>query len=304
MPISLTILGCNSSLPTSEKISTAQLLNFNERYFLLDCAEGTQIQLRKYRAKFSKINNIFISHLHGDHYFGLFGLISTFNLLGRRSILNVYGPPQLKAILEFYSKNMERNIFFPIRHHSTECDSLKLIYEDRSIKGYSFPLYHRIKCYGFFFIEKEKEYKIKKDCIDTYNLSIKEIVQAKNGIDIKKENGEIIKFEDITTPPQPRLSYAFCSDTEFNPLIAEHIRGCRIIYHESTFRENMKARAIETKHSTAKQAAEIAKLAGAETLILGHFSSRYNFHDEFKTEAKEIFENTHLASDGKIFNFK
>jgi len=304
MPITLTILGCNSSLPTSEKFSTAQLLNFNERYFLLDCTEGTQIQIRKVRARFSRINNIFISHLHGDHYFGLFGLISTLNLLGRKNILDVYGPPQLKTILEFYTNNMERHLAFPIQYHNTECDSLKLIYEDKALKGYSFPLSHRIKCFGFLFIEKEKERKIIKSCIEKYKLSIKEIVQAKKGFDIIRENGETISFNDVTIPPKPPLSYAFCSDTEYSPQVAEYIKGCRIVYHESTFLEDMKLRAIETKHSTARQAAEIAKIAGAEKLILGHFSSRYTTHEKFEIEAKEIFPNTELASDGKIFNFQ
>lgn len=303
MSLTVTILGCNSSLPTSEKFSTAQLINFNERYFLIDCAEGTQMQLRKVHAKFSRINQIFISHLHGDHYFGLFGLISSFNLLGRKQTLTVYGPPQLQKILNFHAEHMERNLNFKINFVNTATKDKKLLFEDRSIEIYSFPLYHRIECYGFLFVEKKKPYNIIKDSIEKHGLSIKEIVDAKSGKDIIREH-EIIANSLVVSSPPSSLSYAFCSDTAYDKRVAQSVTGVKVLYHESTFLNNMKARAVATKHSTAEEAAQIAKEAAVETLILGHFSSRYTEYDAFLQEASIVFQNVLIAGDEKVFKFQ
>jgi ribonuclease Z len=299
MQFALTILGSSSALPTSTRYPSAHLLNVNERFFLIDCGEGTQMQLRKYKFRFSRINHIFISHLHGDHYFGIFGLLSSFSLLGRTNPLYIYAHSEMENILNFHFKHFPlgfKVIFHPLNENKAE-----LIFEDKQLTVTSFPLKHRIPSNGFLFKEKQKERNIKKDLIEYYKLSIKDILRIKRGEDFISDEGTLIPNKHLTNPaPVPR-SYAYCSDTSFFPQIAINIGSCDLLYHESTFAENFKHNAKETGHSTAKQAAEIAKVSNSKKLILGHFSSRYKDLSIFEAEAREIFQDSYLAVEGQVY---
>jgi ribonuclease Z len=301
MAFELTILGSSSATPTSERYPTAQVLNASGRFFLIDCGEGTQIQIRRQKIGFGKIKHIFISHLHGDHYYGLIGLISTFNLLGLKNDLHIYSPSQLKEIIQPQLDFLKGDLQFEVIFHPLNFKKPQLIYEDKKVEVVSFPLKHSINCCGFLFREKEKEANIKKECIQQYNIPIAQIVKIKQGADFVTENGETIPHEVLTTPPSPPLSYAFCSDTAFHPPIAEVIQGVNLLYHEATFTEDLRDWADRTYHSTALDAAKIAQMANAGKLILGHFSSRYKTTEPFLTEAKTVFPNTEDVVDGKTY---
>jgi len=298
MMFSVTVLGSSSALPTATRFPTAHLLNAYERFFLIDCGEGTQIQLRKYRLKFSKINNIFISHLHGDHYFGLFGLISSFSLLGRKSDLNIYAHAELENIIKNQFQYYELN--FTINFHKLP-NKNKIIYEDKNITVETFPLKHRIPTNGFLFKEKKRDLNLKKNVVKEFNLSIKDILSIKQGNDFIWEDEKIIKNSRLTEKPYKQRSYAFCSDTAYYPKITDTIKNVDILYHEATFANDLKEKAKKTFHSTAKQAAEIAKKANAKKLLIGHFSSRYKKLFLFEKEAKSIFENTELVKEGNNY---
>lgn len=299
MNFSITVLGSSSALPTSSRFPTAHLLNANERFFLIDCGEGTQMQLRKYKIRFSKINHIFISHLHGDHYFGLFGLLSSFSLLGRTNPLHIFAHQELKDIITFQFNNYP--LGFKIDFHSLPEKTSDIIFEDKQLTVTTFPLNHRILSNGFLFKEKQKDRNLKKDMIAYYNLSIKDILKIKQGEDYVNTDGILVPNKNLTLAPALPRSYAFCSDTAFDPSIVKYIKNVDIIYHESTFVEDMKSRATETAHSTAKQAAEIARLAGAGKLLLGHFSARYRDLTIFESEARQIFENVHNVEEGQTY---
>lgn len=301
MSFELTILGSNSALPTSNRYPTAQVLQVPGRCFLIDCGEGTQIQLRRNRISFSNIQHIFISHLHGDHYYGLIGLLSTMNLLGIKSDVHIYAPSELKALiqpqLDFIRGEMSiRPIFHPLNLKKPAT-----IFENKTVEVISFPVKHSMPTLGFLFREKQKQANIKKEMIKYYNIPLAEIKNIKAGTDFKTESGEIIPNEELTTPPPKPKSYAFCTDTAFHPPIAEIIKGVDLLYHEATFLEELKGLAEKTRHSTAIQAAEMAKLSNASKLIIGHFSSRFKKIEAFKDEAKQVFENTELALEGKKF---
>jgi ribonuclease Z len=304
MAFELTILGSSSALPTSERYPTAQVLNASGRFFLIDCGEGTQIQIRRQKIAFGKIRHIFISHLHGDHYYGLIGLISTFNLLGLKNDLHIYAPSQLKDILEPQLNFLKAGLQFAVVFHPLNFKKPQLIFEDKVIEVLSFPLKHSIKCCGFLFREKQKERNIKKESILEFNIPIAQIRAIKQGADFELESGAIIPNEKLTTPPPSPVSYAFCSDTSFYPAVVETIRGVSALYHEATFTEELRELADKTHHSTALDAAEIAKLANAGQLIIGHFSSRYKTTDAFLKEAQSVFENTKVAIDGKTYSIK
>jgi len=300
MTFSVTVLGSSSALPTSSRYPTAHLLNAYERFFLIDCGEGTQIQLRKYKARFSKINHAFISHLHGDHYFGLFGFLSSLSLLGRTNDFHIYAHKELEKMLNFQFKYYQFG--FNIVFHPLPEKEVKIIYEDKQITITTFPLKHGIASNGFLFKEKLKEKNIRKELIDYYKLSIKDIVKIKQGDSFVDEDGNIISNERLTHSPFKQRSYAFCSDTAFEPSIVPIIKGADILYHESTFVDDMKQRAKETYHSTAKEAAEIAKMAGVKQLILGHFSARYKELDIFEKEASEVFKNVSNVIEGQSYS--
>jgi ribonuclease Z len=297
----LLILGSSSASPTSERNPSAQLLNIAERHFLIDCGEGTQMQLRRYKARFQAIDHIFISHLHGDHFFGLPGLLSSMHLLGRKQEITVYCPKELKDIVEGINKVAETMLTFPVTWKFTTNKGLDLIFEDQKVEVYSFPLKHRIYCTGFLFKEKPLPRKIDKYKLDKSGVSTAEIPKLRNGLDVYNEAGELIKNSEVTIDPLPPRSYAYCSDTIFNPPVAEFVKGVDVLYHESTFLDDHLERAKKTFHSTAKQAADIAIKAGAQKLLLGHYSARYPVLDNFLVEAKTIFNNCDLAIDGKKF---
>lgn len=297
MTFRLTILGSGSALPTSRRYPTAQALNVQERFFLIDCGEGTQLQLRRAKVKMSKINQIFISHLHGDHVFGLFGLLSTYNLLGRKSTLTLYGPPRLHDIIAFFRQHFAEEVQYTIEVKPIQERNFHLLYEDKVVEVYTFPLKHRISSMGFLFKEKEKPRNIRKEAIDKYNLGIKDIVQIKGGADFYTESGEKVANEELTDPPVPPRSYAYCSDTAYYERIAKWIEGVDLLYHEATFAESERKIAKQTAHSTASQAAKIASKAKVGKLLLGHYSNRYDDLSQLLAEAKAIFPNTHLVED-------
>ena len=298
MTFELTILGSSSAIPTSEKYPTAQVLNVLERFFLIDGGEGTQIQLRKQKIGFGKIKHIFISHLHGDHFYGLIGLLSTFNLLGLKNNIHIYSPSQLKDViqpqLDFLKGDMQFDVIFhPLNFRKTE-----RIFEDKKVEVFSFPVKHSINCCGFLFREKQREFNIQKEVITRYQISIEQIKDIKKGADLVTASGDIIPNRELTAaPPHPR-SYAFCADTAFHPPLAEIIKGVDLLYHEATFTEELRDWADKTYHSTAKDAAKIARMGGVDKLIIGHFSSRYDDDEPFINEARTIFPNTEIAVEG------
>jgi ribonuclease Z len=295
----LLILGSSSASPTSERNPTAQLLNIAERFFLIDCGEATQIQLRRYKARFQSIDHIFISHLHGDHFFGLPGLLGSMHLLGRKQVLNIYGPRELKSLIEMINSTSETRLNYPINWVFTENTGCNLIFEDSKVTVHSFPLKHRIFCTGFIFREKPLPRKIDKYRLEKLDISFADILLLKAGKDVVNRQGELIKNSEATLDPPPARSYAYCSDTIFDPTIVDSIREVDALYHESTFLEDNLERAKKTFHTTARQAAEIAALASAKQLLLGHFSARYTNLEGFLREASPVFPNCLLATDGK-----
>lgn len=302
MLFSVSILGSSSALPTSKRFPTAHLLQVDERFFLIDCGEGTQIQLRKFKAKLGKINNVFISHLHGDHVLGIFGLISSLNLLGRKHDLNIYAHGDLNEIMHNHLKFFGQGIEFNINIHNLPGRKKKVIYEDEKISVLSFPLKHRIATSGFLFREKKKALNIRKEMIHKYQLSIKDIHLIKNGRDYTTDDGNVIPNQELTLPPFVPRTYAFCSDTKYTESIVPVIQNVDLLYHEATFLHKDLQRARETYHSTARQAAQIAQKAGVKKLIIGHFSARYKDESILLNEARGVFENTHMVNDGDCFN--
>ena len=295
----LNILGCYSATPRTNTNPTAQVLEINNHLFLIDCGEGTQVQLRKSKIKFSRIKHIFISHLHGDHYFGLIGLISTFRLLTRETDLHIYAPKGLKEVITLQMKLSDSWTNYRLIFHELTSNESEIIFEDEKVEVHTIPLNHRIYANGFLFKEKEGERKLDMNAVLNANIDLAYYRKLKQGFDVENEKGEIIKNETVTKPPNKPRSYAFCSDTMYDKSIVSLISGIDVLYHESTFLEKHAHLAEPTKHSTAKQAAKIAKQANVGKLILGHYSTRYDSLELFKTEASEIFKNVELAEDGK-----
>ena len=265
---------------------------------LIDCGEATQISLRKNKIKFQKINQIFISHLHGDHYLGLPGLVSTFNLFGRTKPLDIFGPSELKAIIELHFQVSGSVLNYKINFHTIETDSKKLIFENKILSVYSIPLKHRIKTFGFVFEEKQKPRHIKSEMIKFYSIPHYEIKSIRNGKDYVDEEGNIILNKKLTNPADPSYKFAYCSDTAYFPEILEWIKDADLLFHEATFMDKHTELAQKTLHSTTMQAADIAKQSNAKQLIIGHFSSRYIVSQELVDECKTIFNNTIEAYDG------
>ena len=291
----LTILGYNSAIPTVKSAPTAQFLEMEERCFLIDCGEGTQVQLRKAKAKFSKINHIFISHLHGDHVFGLPGLISSFRLLGRETPLHVYGPKGIKEMMETIFRITETHQGFEVVFHELSSKKSEKVFEDNRVEVFTIPLYHRIYCNGYLFKEKPKERHLNMQEISKYpEIEICDYHNLKRGKDIQLSDGYILKNENLTKPAEPSVSYAFCSDTRYLESIIPIIKNVDVLYHEATFLHDLKKMADYTGHTTALEAAKIARKANVKKLILGHFSNRYNDLSVFLNEACEIFPETYL----------
>jgi len=299
---SIKILGSSSAVPTLERYPTAHLLNADEHFYLIDCGEATQIQLRKYICKLGKINNIFISHLHGDHVFGLYGLLSTFTLLERNMPLNIFAHVDMRGMIDDYINRFGKGITFninvyPIRHRKRE-----IIYEDDKVSVLSFPLKHSIPVNGFVFREKKKLLNIIKDKIREYNIPLSSVHKIKNGDDFILNDGRVIPNNELTNPPYIQRSYAFCTDTAYYERMVQDIKGVDCLYHEATFTKNDLDRAKRTFHSTSVQAAEIAKKAEVKKLLIGHFSARYKNDgiEKLLNEARNIFPETYLANEGDI----
>ncbi|MCF8714646.1 ribonuclease Z [Joostella atrarenae] len=301
--LKLHILGCYSATPRAFTNPTAQALEIKNHIFLIDCGEGTQVQLRKQKIKFSRIKHIFISHLHGDHFFGLPGLLSTFRLLGRDTPLHVYGPKGIKEAVTMMLKVGSAWTNYPLLFHELSSSNSELIFEDEKVEVYTIPLFHRVYTNGFLFKEKLGDRKLDINAVLNYNIDTCYYQNIKKGKDITLDNGEVIPNGKLTSDPVKPKSYAFCSDTSYNRSIVPIIENTTLLYHESTFLEEHANLATQTGHSTAKQAATIALDANVERLILGHYSTRYGNINEFKQEAKLVFDNVELAEDGKEFLF-
>ena len=291
------ILGCGSALPTTRHFSSSQVVNICEKLFMVDCGEGAQLQLRRSKLKFTRLNHIFISHLHGDHCFGLMGLISTFGLLGRTAALHIYAHEELEKLLaphlEFFCKGMTYDVVF----HAIDPTKAAIIYDDRSVSVSTIPLKHRIPTCGFLFQEKKTPNHIIRDMVDFYQIPVFELNRIKNGEDYVTPDGVVVPNSRLTTPSAPARSYAYCSDTICLRNILPQIKGVDLLFPEGTFAQCDAARAKETFHTTAQQAAEIARDAEAKQLVIGHFSARYEDESVLLKEAQAVFPNTLLAKE-------
>jgi ribonuclease Z len=301
--LKLTILGCYAATPRTFTNPTSQLLEIKNRLFLIDCGEGTQVQLRKNKVRFSKINHIFISHLHGDHFFGLIGLVSTFTLLNRNTDLHIYGPKGIKEIIKLQLRLANSWTNYGLHFHELESKESEIIFEDDKVVVSTIPLKHRIYTNGFLFEEKMDKRKLNTNAVQNYEIDKCYFQNIKNGKDIILDDGRVIENGELTFDPIPPKSYAFCSDTAYNEAIIPLIKGVDVLYHESTFLESEETLAGKTMHSTAKEAATIALKANVKQLVLGHYSTRYENISIFKEEAETIFPEVLLADDGRSFDF-
>lgn len=297
--LAVTILGNNSAVPAFDRHPTSQVVTFDGQQFLVDCGEGTQIQLMRYKVRRGRISHIFISHLHGDHYFGLVGLLNSFSLLSHQQELHVYGPAQLKDIVEMQLKVADTHLCYPLHFHTISGEAVLIDNEKLEVR--CFPTVHRIECYGFVFREKKKPRRLIMEAVKEYQIPIHFYDQLKQGADFVTTAGEVIRNEWLTAEAPRGKQYAYCADTRYNEAMIPHIKGSDLIYHESTYLDNLRERAEERFHCTSRQAAEIAKKAGCGRLLLGHFSSKYDTLDDFLTEAREVFPNTDLAMEGVSF---
>lgn len=301
-PFKIHILGCGSALPTLKHNASSQLIEMRGKCFMVDCGEGAQMQFRRSHIHFSKLNAIFISHMHGDHCFGLMGLLSTLGMLGRTSKLRIYAPKDYELLfkqqVEFFMQTMEYEMeMIPI-----DTEKQQVIYEDHSLTVETVPLQHRVPCCGFIFREKPTLPHIRRDMIDYYGISVSQINNIKNGADWTNEDGDVIPNARLVQPADSPRSYAYCSDTRFMPALKEQVKGVTVLYHESTYTAEQEDRAKIYYHSTARQAATIAAGAGVGTLLLGHYSARYNDEKVLLEEAKAVFPNSILTQEGMVFD--
>ena len=296
----INILGCGSALPTTRHLATSQIVDLRDKLYMIDCGEGTQVQMRRMRVRFGRLAHIFISHLHGDHCFGLPGLISTLGMLGRTGELVVHGPKEvetyLRPVMDLFCRGME----FEVSFNPVDTRSHSLVMEDRSLSVYSIPLKHRIPTCGYLFAEKPKEAHIIREMTDFYQVPVRCMKDIKQGQDYVTPEGEVVPNSRLTRPAAPPKRYAFCSDTAYNRSIIPIIEGADLLYHEATFAECDLARAKETFHSTARQAAEIARDAHVKRLVIGHYSARYEDLSELHREAEAVFPGTILGNEGTV----
>lgn len=301
-PFKIHILGCGSALPTLKHNASSQLIEMRGKCFMVDCGEGAQMQFRRSHIHFSKLHAIFISHMHGDHCFGLMGLLSTLGMLGRTSKLRIYAPkdyePLFRQQVEFFMQTME----YEMEMIPVDTEKQQVIYEDHSLTVETVPLQHRVPCCGFIFREKPTLPHIRRDMIDYYGIPVSQINNIKNGADWTNEDGDIIPNARLVQPADSPRSYAYCSDTRFVPGLKEKVKGVTVLYHESTYTAEQEDRAKIYYHSTARQAATIAAGAGVGTLLLGHYSARYNDEQVLLQEAKAVFENSILSQEGMVFD--
>jgi ribonuclease Z len=299
--MTLTILGSSSALPTSERYPSAHVLMAHERLFLIDCGEGTQMQFRRNRIRFGRLNHIFISHLHGDHIFGLYGLLSTFSLMGRKEPLHLYAPENYMKILKSHLSDFDIRLSFEIDFIPLSGYEPAMILDDKYITVTSFPLQHRIPAYGFLFREKPSERNILREKIEEYKIPVVRIPAIKKGEDFVLPSGQVVRNEELTIDPPPPLSYAYCSDTRYFSRLSSFVEGVTVLYHESTFDKNKQDLAETTGHSTTHDAARTALNARAGSLIIGHFSARYKDVSMLVAEAREVFPRSYAAKDGKRY---
>ena len=301
-PFRIHILGCGSALPTLNHYASSQIVEIREKLFMIDCGEGTQMQLRRSKIRFTKLRAVFISHLHGDHCFGLIGMISTFGMLGRTAPLHVYAPeafePILQEQLDFFCKGLE----FKVEFHAVDTLKNDVIYEDQSLTIETIPLEHRIPTCGFLFREKPRPRHINRKMTDCYEVPLCQLNNIRNGMDWTTPEGIVIANERLTTPANPPRTYAYCSDTRYIPTLHELVAGVNTLYHESTYAEDNLSRARLYWHSTARQAATVARDAHVGKLLLGHFSARYEDETCILDEAKQVFENSWLTNEGLVFD--
>lgn len=299
-PFKVHILGCGSALPTLQHFASSQVVELWEKLFMIDCGEGTQIALRRSRIRFTKIGAIFISHLHGDHCFGLIGLISTFGMLGRTAPLHVFAPKEFKAMLFSMIDMFCRDLGYEVVFHDVDTTVSQVIYEDRSLTVTTIPLRHRIPCCGFLFREKEGRRHIRRDMTDFYHIPISRLDGIKAGDDWVTDDGQVIANERLTLPPDKPRSYAYCSDTQYIPTLHKLVEGVDVLYHESTYDSSCAERAKLYNHSTSEQAAIVARDAHVGRLLLGHYSARYDDEEVLLREARAIFPNSYLSKEGMV----
>ena len=300
-PFKVHILGCGSALPTLHHMASSQVVELRDKQFMVDCGEGTQVQIRRSRINFNKIQAVFISHIHGDHCFGLIGMISTFGLQGRKSPLQVYAPAALGPMLQSQIELFCQHLSFEVVFHAIDTEKTDVIYEDRSLTVSTIPLQHRLPTCGFLFREKPTLPHIRRDMIDYLEIPVSQINNIKNGAGWTTPDGCTYSHEELTTPAEPTRAYAYCSDTRYVPTLHELIAGVDLLYHESTYCRDSQHRAEAYWHSTAADAATVAREAGVKKLLLGHYSSRYPDENAFLDEAREIFPESYLTNENDIF---
>ena len=301
MQFDLTILGSNGAIPAYDRHPSSQILNYNGNHFLIDCGEGTQFRLNKFNIKRGKLDNIFISHLHGDHYFGLIGLLTSFNLNWREHPLHIYGPAGLEEVMNVHFKHSSTQLKFQIHYHHVVADEPRVIYEDHFLQVETIILKHRLPTTGFLFKEKKGLRKILGEKILEYNIPYAQIPDIKKGEDFTDAHGKKIPNAELTVDAHEPRSYAYCSDTVFIESFVEQIKGVGLLYHEATFVDEHEARALETFHTTSRQAATVAKKANAGKLVIGHFSARYENLEPLLSQSREVFPETYLAHEGTVF---
>ena len=299
MNFTLNVLGTASALPTTERYPSAQVLDVRGRLFMIDCGEGAQMQIRRAKVSFLKIEHICLSHIHGDHIFGIFGLLSTMGMFGRSSVLNIYAPKSFAPVLDFFMLHFGEGVKYEINHVVLEMSGPETVYENRTVELLAFPLNHRVETFGFIIREKMPAYNVRKESIAKYGLSVAEIGRLKGGEDVVREDGVIPLAEAAYLPYVPR-SYAYCSDTSPFPELAQWIKGVSLLYHEATYPADMEEMAQKNFHSTTLQAAQVALEAGVGRLLVGHYSSRFPSVDFFLDELRSVFPDTDLASDGDV----
>ena len=299
MNFTLNVLGTASALPTTERYPSAQVLDVRGRLFMIDCGEGAQMQIRRAKVSFLKIEHICLSHIHGDHIFGIFGLLSTMGMFGRSSVLNIYAPKSFAPVLDFFMLHFGEGVKYEINHVVLEMSGPETVYENRTVELLAFPLNHRVETFGFIIREKMPAYNVRKEAIAKYGLSVAEIGRLKGGEDVVREDGVIPLAEAAYLPYVPR-SYAYCSDTSPFPELAQWIKGVSLLYHEATYPADMEEMAQKNFHSTTLQAAKVALEAGVGRLLVGHYSSRFPSVDFFLDELRSVFPDTDLASDGDV----
>ncbi len=301
-PFRVHILGCGSALPTPRHYNSAQVVEVRGKQFLVDCGEGTQMQLRRSRIRFTKISAVFITHLHGDHCFGLIGMLSTFGLLGRTARLAIYAPVELEDMLQRQMKLFCHDFDYEVDFRAVDTRQQQVIYEDRSLTVESIPLEHRMPCCGYLFREKQQQPHIKRDMIDFYQIPLSQINNIKGGADWTTPEGEFVANDKLVTPAEPARSYAYCSDTRYIATLHERLQGVSTLYHESTYGEDNQQMAEKYYHSTARQAAMVARDARVGKLLLGHYSSRYEDETVLLREAQEVFPNAFLTDEQLVFD--